>query len=420
LWPLPPPSSYEQIGKIAHFNLKQDIYKNFHHQQLIGQVLLETSNGTIDVVVQKVGQVSGKYRTYDYQVLASSPSSQITTETTTTTTTKNKKKKKKAKKKNDSNEHDDYDTSLMETTVVEDGVTVHLNVAECYWCTRLSGERQEVLNEILYSTNNDKSLQQDLVVADVFCGVGAICLLLAKKRQQLLQQQQNSTTIATTSTTISPPTTKIIANDWNPKAIEYFHSSIRANHLDANQFQLSCQEAYDFLMDLGCNDNERDNENDSSSSSSSLSTTAKMPLELPDHVLMNFPLEAPKFLGALRWWSWEQVQAKKDASSTYPRFHVYTFARATSSDDANDVEEVAVDIVADELLPYITTMAENDDDCDETDDTPKHRRRELNEEFNANVSTRLVRDVAPGKVVVCVGFSLTPKLIRYMQGDYRY
>ena len=47
-----------------------------------------------------------------------------------------------------------------------------------------------------------------------------------------------------------------------------------------------------------------------------------------------------------------------------------------------------------------------------------YRRNEFNDEFNTTISTRLVRDVAPGKVVVCVSFYITPKLIRYMQGDY--
>jgi tRNA (guanine37-N1)-methyltransferase len=323
LLPVAPPSAYEQIGHVAHFNLKP------HHTpfgELIGQVLVET-NPTIETVVNKVGQVQGKYRTYDLNVLAGIPE--------------------------------------LETIVVEHGIQIQLDVSECYWCTRLSGERQEVLQEIEESST---SSNETIVVADIFCGVGAICLLLAKQRNSC----------------------KILANDWNPKAIEYFQKSIHLNNnLNASQFQLSCGDSYDFLMDLGTTKN-----------------------SIPDHVLMNYPLEAPSFLGAVRWWPWKNLVQKFQTTQRYPRFHVYTFARK----DINNADEVevAVDIVADKLLPPIHQRKDDDEDINHH----YHRREELNEEFDANVQTRLVRDVAPGKVVVCVSFSLTPKLVRYMQGDY--
>jgi tRNA (guanine37-N1)-methyltransferase len=101
------PSSYEQIGRIAHFNLKEELY-NEEKQQLIGQVLIETT-ASIDTVVQKVGHVSGRYRVYDYKILA-----------TRTKSTKNE---------------NENEQSLLGTVVVEDGISIPFNVAECYWCT---------------------------------------------------------------------------------------------------------------------------------------------------------------------------------------------------------------------------------------------------------------------------------------------
>ncbi len=95
----------------------------------------------------------------------------------------------------------------------------------------------------------------------------------------------------------------------------------------------------------------------------------------------------------------------------YPRFHVYTFARATVV-GLDDEEDVAINIVANELLPPTTTTTSD------IHGTVNYRRSELDEEFRTDFTTRSVRDVAPGKVVVCVSFSLTPKLVRYMQGEY--
>jgi tRNA (guanine37-N1)-methyltransferase len=320
LLPVPPPSAYEQIGHVAHFNLKS------HHSpygELIGQVLRET-NPSIDTVVSKVGEVKGKYRTYDLEVLAGPEN--------------------------------------FETTVVEHGIAIRLNLADCYWSTRLSGERQELIDDIERSV--DRRRNEALVVADVFCGVGAVCLLLAKNN----------------------PHYTIFANDWNSKAIECLRESLAHNGLDrTDQFHLSCGDAYDFMIELG---------------------TDRSAEDTPDHILMNFPLEAPSFLGALRWWSSKVVAEKFRTTKRYPRFHVYTFARS-SAKNLDDEEEVAVNLIADQLLPEMGQATNS-----------HYRRDELNEDFGAKFQTRIVRDVAPGKVVVCVSFYLTPVLIRYMQGDF--
>jgi tRNA (guanine37-N1)-methyltransferase len=392
---LPPPSAYEQVGHVAHFNLKPG-YAEYQH--LIGEVLVETAS-SIQTVVQKVGQVSGKYRTYELEILADVFGKD--------------------------NGH--LSQNSLETTVVEDGVSIQLNVAECYWCTRLSGERQEVIQEILQG--GQLSNEYPLVVADVFCGVGAICLLLAKKRQgfeegneEEEEKKPNKGDKALKSMPISSAETssiRIVANDWNPKAIDYFQQSIDGNNLDASQFELCCLDAYDFLIALGTS-------KDSAARMDNENHAVTIQNRLPDHVLMNFPLDAPKFLGALRWWSWEELEQRRHETfgkdrkrlAQFPRFHVYTFARATRI-GANDEEEVAVDIVANELLPQIAPDNDDDDKMQGVEITKiTHRRQEFNNEFGTDINTRLVRDVAPGKVVVCVSFSLTPILVRYMQGDY--
>lgn len=67
---LPPsveiPSAYEQIGHIAHMNLR-DIHEPYKH--MIGQVVLEKSP-SIETVVNKVGSIDTKFREFKMEVLA--------------------------------------------------------------------------------------------------------------------------------------------------------------------------------------------------------------------------------------------------------------------------------------------------------------------------------------------------------------
>ena len=430
---LPPPSAYEQIGHVAHFNLKE-IHLPF--KDLIGSALLESNSGdSIQTVVNKVGKVDGKFRTYECEIIANTY--QIS--------------------KNDSSDMrpDDKETSsssLLETTVVEDGISIELNVAECYWCTRLSGERKELIKDIMKGRTKAKpnEVAPPLVVADVFCGAGAVCMLLAKKikdqdkswQPDPQSKQQQQPTEAKQQQQQDHPSLTILANDWNPKAIEYMNRSIVTNGMDKEQdeslyhkFKLSCRDSYDFLSELG-GEKQTTKANPyikkklrSKNQTKPIRQKEQPPL-MPDHVLMNFPLEAPQFLGAIRWWSWKRLRdegirrtpERSQTKSTWcPRFHIYTFARA-SSPRANDEEEMAVNLVANELLPqqYFDSSEETDatNSTEESCSTPPYRRNELDSEFGSSFSTRLVRDVAPGKVVVCVSFSVTPKLIRYMQGDY--
>jgi tRNA (guanine37-N1)-methyltransferase len=440
---LPAPSSYEQIGHIVHFNLKP---KHLPYKKLIGDALLETST-SIKTVVNKVGQVNGKYRTYECEILADKHNSSSS-------------------------------SSCLETTVIEDGVSIQLNVAKCYWSTRLSGERQELIKDImnlrLRNSSSSKTKTRPLVIADVFCGTGAVCLLLARKIKDEVQAeqkvlQQTTTTTITTFQEEKQPSLIVLANDWNQIAIDYMTKSIKLNGMTSTgnggitnstssssmlNFQLSCRDSYDFISELGVeqqkklktsmNKRSRKNKNSSKKEVDGENKEAEVAEEqrpLPDHILMNYPLEGPQFLGSLRWWSWKRLENEiqlrnnneNNESWIGPRFHVYTFARSSTTPSINDEEDMAVNIITNQLLPPIEQQHHNDDDNDndvQSLSVPEklaevglpqpvvYRRNEFNDEFNTTISTRLVRDVAPGKVVVCVSFFITPKIIRNMQGDY--
>lgn len=299
----PPPTAFEQIGHVAHLNLRE---RHVPYAELIGQVLVENV-ANIETVVNKVGEVSGDFRTYDMQVLAG---------------------------RNDTN-----------VKLVESGIKLHFDLKDVYWCSRLSGERDYMMKH---------EFKKNQVICDPFCGVGAQVVQAASKLK-----------------------CKIIANDWNPEAVAACKSNAIRNGVRKNFLKFSCQDAYEFLTDVGLSPN-----------------------PLPHHVVMNFPLESPKFVSALRWWP-----APSKKTDVVPNIHLYTFAR-DDIETGRRAEQVAIDMVAENLLPLGGAVEE-----------AMNRQEEL-DELGCNVRTRIIRDVAPGKMVVCVSFKATKRLIKHIQGDF--
>ena len=60
------PSSFEQVGHIAHLNLRDEVLP-FKHT--IGQVIIDKTP-TIKTVVNKVGNIENEFRTFPMEVLA--------------------------------------------------------------------------------------------------------------------------------------------------------------------------------------------------------------------------------------------------------------------------------------------------------------------------------------------------------------
>lgn len=301
----PPPNAFETIGHVAHLNLKE---LHLPYKSIIGEVILETLPA-IRTVICKEGKVSGPYRTYGFGVLAGTK-----------------------------------DTSVK---LQENGVHMKFDVAKVYWSSRLSEERRRILRQF----------KPNQIIADAFCGVGAVLLQAAKK--------QNC---------------KILANDWNPDAIASLQENIVSNILEENFQLVQCGDAYDFLMKLGMQPS---------------NSPSDKPHRLPDHVLLNFPLGSIEFLGALRWWN-----SPPGTEKSNPRLHVYTFARG-DQESGRTADQVATDMVAESLLPRMNSI---------------NRTQELNEEYGCDVEVHNVRDVAPGKVVMCISFTLTPSLLKVIQG----
>eukprot|EP00814_Leptocylindrus_danicus_P017811 CAMPEP_0116017518 /NCGR_PEP_ID=MMETSP0321-20121206/8093_1 /TAXON_ID=163516 /ORGANISM="Leptocylindrus danicus var. danicus, Strain B650" /LENGTH=159 /DNA_ID=CAMNT_0003487721 /DNA_START=90 /DNA_END=569 /DNA_ORIENTATION=+ len=139
------------------------------------------NGGRIRSVVNKVGQVGGPFRTFEFEVIAG----------------------------ND----DDFNIELM-----EDGTQLNFDMRYVYWCSRLAGERKRML---------EQEFIEGQVIADAFCGVGAIIVTAAKKLG-----------------------CNVIANDLNPDAVKYAEANAERNLIPNEKFHVECRDARDFIRSL--------------------------------------------------------------------------------------------------------------------------------------------------------------------------
>jgi tRNA (guanine37-N1)-methyltransferase len=144
------PSSYEQVGHIAHLNLRDQILP---FKEIIGQVLLD-KNPSIRTVVNKIGSIETEFRTFPMEVIAGE--------------------------------------SKFEVTVRESGANFHFNFQNVYWNSRLQMEhsrmidwiREDSLSVSVVRNNNSSSSNSSrtrctTIIADMMAGVGPFAVPLA-------------------------------------------------------------------------------------------------------------------------------------------------------------------------------------------------------------------------------------------------
>jgi len=98
------PNGFEIVGKIAHFNLRDEYIK---YKYFIGQLVLD-KNPSISTVVNKVGKIENVYRIYEMKIIAGEENYNV--------------------------EHK------------EGNVRFKFDLRKTYWCSRLQNERDRVLN----------------------------------------------------------------------------------------------------------------------------------------------------------------------------------------------------------------------------------------------------------------------------------
>lgn len=151
-------SSYDIVGDIAVLEIPDNLRAK---EMEIADVLLRT-NGNIKVVLRKEGGMEGEYRVRRFSFLAGE--------------------------------------NRTETTYVEHGVRMHLDLAKVYFSPRLSHERGRIAAHV-------RAGEKVLVM---FAGVGPFALVIAKKQKDA----------------------KVVGIELNPEAVRYFLENITLNGME--------------------------------------------------------------------------------------------------------------------------------------------------------------------------------------------
>ncbi|XP_073050422.1 tRNA (guanine(37)-N(1))-methyltransferase 1-like isoform X2 [Primulina eburnea] len=226
-------------GMTSAFELVKCKLTLFYDYWQMNEVILDRNKRKIQTIVNKIDAIQNDYRSMELEVLAGNHS--------------------------------------LATTVVENGLRFHVDLATVYWNSRLATERQRLLSCF---TRND-------VVCDVFAGVGPIAISAAKIVKH------------------------VYANDLNPSAVEYLERNcvlnkikrkIEVYNMDGRRFIqtiFSCQRTHSITQ-----------------------------------VIMNLANEASEFLDAFKGIFKEN---NRDKEFILPRIHVYGFSKA--QDPESDFHE---------------------------------------------------------------------------------
>ncbi|KAG6689449.1 hypothetical protein I3842_11G175900 [Carya illinoinensis] len=243
------PSAFETVGHVAHLNLREE---HLPYKNLIAKVVLDKNKPKIQTVINKLEAIHNDYRTMQLEVLAGNHS--------------------------------------LVTTVVENGMRFHVDLATVYWNSRLATERQRLLNRF---TRND-------VVCDVFTGVGPIAISAAKIVK------------------------RIYANDLNPYAVEYLERNCVLNKVE-RKVEVFNMDGRRFIRAIFASEKAKG----------------------ITQVVMNLPNDAAEYLDAFRGIFRGRP---KNGDFTFPLIHVYGFSKAQDPEfDFHEririaLSEVAVDV----------------------------------------------------------------------------
>ena len=356
------PSAFEAVGHLAHVNLRDGLLP---YKYLVGKVLLDKNSPRIRTVVNKLGSIDNKYRTFGMEVIAGDASS-----------------------KGDKNGE-----SWSDVLVKEEGCEYRLDFRKVYWNSRLGGEHRRLVKLIrkdasaraqkkrLESSNgtntSDKGASEtpkkSLVVADLMAGIGPFAIPLTARTNEAPKSDRGDTKKKknknSTTARVPPLPVVVHANDLNPSSYEFLVVNAKRNKCDfiANGDSMDSHSKYTKHKLHAYNMDAR--------SFCHLLQDRKI---FPDHCIMNLPATAIEFLDAFRGYPRATVgEASVENKDDLPRIHVHCFA-------PRDVQSAKSEL-------WKRVEASLGCPLDEIGD---------------EVVIHPVRDVAPNKNMYCVSFKL--------------
>ena len=172
------PSAFEVIGDLAHVNLRDELLP---FKYLIGKVLLDKNTPRIRTVVNKVGTIETKYRTFGMEVIAG---------------------------------RKDPGWSIVE--VREEGCLYKLDFQRVYWNSRLGGEHRRIVKLIRDDAMSTPG--RSLKIGDMMAGIGPFAIPLTSLS---CRKKKSSKKGKVDNNGDNDQQIEVYANDLNPASYEY-------------------------------------------------------------------------------------------------------------------------------------------------------------------------------------------------------
>jgi len=346
------PSSFEIAGHVAHVNLRDE---SLPYKYLIGKAILDKNRPKIRIVVNKIGNIENEFRTFPMEILAGEGLDEELVERLCAAPTGDEKSgtidmSDESSKRTFQVKIGPQHRSLMQVEVKEHGCRFRLDFARVYFNSRLQGEHDRLVQQIVQDAKRRRNDKDECVVADAMAGVGPFVVPLTSANAPHHRE------------------TKIVchANDLNPVSYEYLEKNAKLNRCFSDRLSMYNLDARQFIHNMNGEGVD------------------------VDHFIMNLPQLGPEFLDAFRGWEFHENDSDNAGTAVKhkrkrPMVHVHCFGEKAKGPEETARVERQVRERCETALGYEGCLSSSSD---------------------TEYQVRVVRDVGPRKNMLCVSFRL--------------